>query len=519
MSSSIANNEQERSENGKVNDLDNFLLERQKPNSAMDKVVHNSQEKISINRKNSADADSMSRIQKETKLNDYLKQKRRRKKKRLTISVVNAQTANILEEFLQAQLLQHAIQTSSPEYQRVVEVDVTETTTPSGDTSSNFASSSNILREDSIPFADESDHEMRKTESLPHDVFTELPSEVGGKGLPVYHEKSKSAPYSQDDEDGWMHESRKKLPGSINPPPPPPPGTPHTPSDQGSNGSHSQLRPLPPVPYTGKPTGYTGSQRESLDRLNHLERRHSPAKKRSPPRAPDTLTLPASNSSHSHSSLADIDHDPTSANQKDFSQSPKIQSCMKPMKLRHSGSITSSDTDDADSHNTRGRKKKSMFKKAQERLQILLRVKKMRPADHEHMEYEGRESLDKKRPSYKKKSKKRNKDMSYLLDLADTYEPEYDGKVLEDRYIHTNKHILQTHTGGDDLNVVRSEDGTEHVFIVNDREETHIDKRWKMKESSNHGDGLFGKLRRLTSREKKNKIKGEYFLVYLESWH
>lgn len=476
-------------ENGDHSKLDKLLKERQSPNPSRDRIVQNSHEKFNKNRQNSADASCLSRSEKERKLDDFLKRKHRRRRKKVTESSVRADAAKILEEFLQAQLAQHAIQTSSPEYQRIVEISVTENTTPSGESSSFRASSSNILREDSIPYADESDVELKKSESVPHEDFVKFKGSDHDKGLPIHHEKSKSAPHSQDT---WIQSPVKKPPGIIRPPPPPPPGTPHSPSENGSSGSTSRLH---PVPYTGKtPDSSIPCSSESLDTNSSLGRRSSPHK-RGVPTAPDSLKLPFQTQSHSHSTTPITDNEQSHGSPIKHSQRFMSSKPIKP------GSETSSDTDSEGKHRTHGRKKKSVFKMAQHRIQNILRLKKHRAADSLEDEEDGYEgSVDEKKRKHRKKPKKHGK------------EKHDDGKkVLEERHIHTHKHIHQTHSGGDGKNIIRHEDVTETVDIINSKEKKHIEKNWKMKESTGSEGGFLGKLKRLTSHDKvkKNRMKGK----------
>lgn len=486
-------------ENGDHIKLDKLLKERQSPKPSRDRIVKNSHEKFNKNRQNSADASCLSRSEKERKLDDFLKHKHRRGRKSVTRSDVRAQAAKILEEFLQVQLEQQAIQTSSPEYQRIVEISVTENTTPSGESSSFRASSSNVLREDSIPYADESDVELKKSESVPHEDFVEFQGSDHAKGLPIHHQKSKSAPHSQN-EDTWIQRHVRKPPGIIRPPPPPPPGTPHSPSENGSSGSTSRLH---PVPYTGKtPDSSIPCSSDSLDTNSSLGRQSSPHKK-GIPTAPESVKLPTQLQSHSHSTTPITDNErshgsPTKHSQRFVSSKP-----IKP------GSETSSDTDSEGKHRTHGRKKKSMFKKAQHRVQHFLRLKKHRAADSMEDEEDGYEgSVDEKKRKHKKKPKKHDN------------EKHDDGKkVLEERHTHMHKHIYQTHSGGDGKNILRHEDVTETVDIINSKERKHIEKKWKMKESTGSESGFLGKLKRLASHDKgkKNRMTGKVLdEVYLE---
>ena len=509
MASSLNTEKEEINEEEKLN-LGKFLKERQNLDPSRDKIIQNSHEKQRQHRQNSADASNLSRSQKERKLDDFLKNKRRRRRgrKRLTISDVKAEAAKILEEFLQEQLAQQSVQTSSPEYQRIVEASVIETTTPSGESSSYLASSSNILREDSIPYADESDHELKKSESLPHENFVDLQGihdkEVPA-GLEIHHGKSKSAPYTHPDME-WRESPSKRSIGTVQPTPPPPPGTPHTPSENSSNGSGPLLH---PVPYTGKPTDSSiPCSSESLDTNNSLGK-HSRPKTSVPEVAPHSLNLPCPSQSHSRSTTPITDGEASSA-------SPTKHSYIKsPSRVKKSGSVSSSDTDSYNQQ-SRGRKKKSMFKKAQHRIQNFLRNKKHKGHDgDDEMDFyddddSPRGSFKEKRTKLKKSYKGRN-DIVDEADMVECNESGDDLNVLEERHIHKNKHIHQTHSGGDRMTVLRSEEAEETVDIVDRKEKKHIEKKWKMKESSGHDSGIFGRLWRLTLRDKdkKHNMKGK----------
>ncbi|XP_060570442.1 uncharacterized protein LOC132728787 isoform X1 [Ruditapes philippinarum] len=514
MASVLNTDKVEVNDEEKLN-LEHFLIKKQQPDPTRDKIIQNSKEKYSQSRQNSADASNLSRSQKERKLDDFLKNKRRRRrgKKRLTISDVRAEAAKILEEFLQEQLAQQAIQTSSPEYQRIVELSVFETTTPSGESSSCLASSCNILREDSIPYADESDNELRKAESLPHENFVELQG-FGGKevpaGLKIHHEKSKSAPYSEPDNE-WRQSPSTRLPGTVQPTPSAPPGTPHTPSENSSNGSGSLSH---PVPYTGKPNDSSiPCSSDSLDTNNSLGKPHSRPKRSIPEVAPHTLNLSGLSEPQSRSttSVNDDDDDKTS------STSPtKYTYTKSPHRVKKSGSVSSSDTDSTDQQ-MHGRKKKSMFKKAQHRMQNFFRNKKQKAHDGDdemdnHNDESPRGSLNEKttRPKkYSKKHDKGNYDTADMVDMADNYVPQGNETVLEERHIHRNKHIHQTHSGSDRKTVLRSEVSEETIDVVDKKEKKHTEKKWKMKESSGQDTGLFGKLKRLTLRDKRKRSMKE----------
>lgn len=493
----VSNGEHEDKENGDQFNLDKFLKERQSPNPSRDRIVHNSQEKFSKTRQNSADASCLSRSQKERKLDDFLKRKRRRRKK-VTINEVRAETAKILEEFLQEQLAQQSIQTSSPEYQRFVEVSVSEKTTPSGDNTSYAASGSNILLEDSIPYADESDGDLRKTESVPHEGFCEFQALDSAKGLPIHHDRSRSAPHSQN-EAIWIQSPGRKQPGTIRPPPPPPPGTPHSPSENGSSGSISRLH---PVPYTGKtPDSSVPSSSHSLNTFSNLERKSSPVKKEIPA-APDTSILPTQPHSHSRSTTPITDSELSN-------RSPTRHSHLQYPKHIKAGSETSSDTDSEGKYHTHGRRKKSMFKKAQHRVQNFFRKKKNRETDSQEDEADGFDaSQDEKKPKHRRKPKKHDKGKHATMDMPDYYIHTGENGILEESHTHRNKQIHQTHSHGDGRNVLRSEESTETVDITKGREKKHTEKKLKMKESSGHDGGVLSKLKRLTSRDKgKHSMK------------
>lgn len=501
--------------------LEDHLKDKCAPSEIRDRVVEESQEKVQKCR-NSADADALSRSQREKKLDNFLRQKkhsrRRRRRTRMTKSDVRAQAEKILEEFLQEQLRLQAIQTSSPEYQRYVEISVTENTTPSGG-SSGFQSSCNILREDSIPYADESDTEnaLRKAESLPHDEFSDIISgnNQAKSSLPIHHEKSKSAPYSHDE---YIHIGARgtKRPNFIQPPPPPPPGTPHSPSENSCENLSSL-----PVPYTGR--NELNKSVEFLANVSSLERRHSPAKKSMPATAPDTLFLssdkPSSGSSRSFTPSSDVSHSGARSKFSDSrSNSPtKSPRLVPPHSVPQSGYLTSSESD-SDKHYTKGRKKKSMFKKAQERVQALLKIHNKPKSAYED-EVDTDDHSDHK-PKHKKKSKKHSEKLMECsgghVDESDIFEPEDGVKVLEDTHMHTNRHIHQSHSNGDRHTVIRSTDSMEIIDSRTEKGKKHVEKHMKMKESTGHSGGFMGKLMRLTTRDKSKRsgenMKGNDFL-------
>ncbi|KAL4233091.1 hypothetical protein ACF0H5_007776 [Mactra antiquata] len=484
--------------------LEDHLRKKKVHSPEREKIVGESKEKAKEGR-NSADANDLSRSLKERKLENFLRQKKRRsrRKRNITRSEVRAQAEKILEEFLQEQLRQQAIQTSSPEYQRYTELSVTENTTPSGD-SSGFQSSSNALRQDSIPYADESDsehHALRRTESVPHDELNDMNSASypEGKGLPIHHEKSKSAPYSGADVLYERH-SRKR-PNRIQPPPPAPPGTPRNPSENSSESLSKY-----PVPYTGEQDG----KAEYLGNTSSLERRPSPAKKSMHAVVPASLSLSSNPISRDRSNTpSDLSHNGDLDTKPKYSDSSSSSPMKNAFFMAQSGYSTSSESDSDKHHSVKGRKKKSMFKKAQERVSVLLKLRhKSKSAPLDGVDCEDVYG-DHQRPKPKKRANKKqagNHSEKHIehVDESDIFEPEDGVRVIEDKHTHTNKHIHQTHGKHDQI--LRSTEAIEVIDTNNDKGKKHVEKTLKMKESSGgHHGGFIGKLRKLTTRDKSKK--------------
>ena len=509
------------SQDKKAEKLEKFLKNRKdhKDEKAQN-VVESSEAKARVSRMNSADVDSLSKSEKAEKFEKFLKRKRqgnRRRQKRVTVSDVKAEAAKILEEFLRSQLEHSDITTKSPvgRYERYVEVDITEETTPSSD-------GSGINRQDSIPFADEdeSDALLKKADSLPADHKEKYLGDSSDKlKVPIYHEKSKSAPDSSttintQNITQFVPKRAKTVP------PPPPPGTPHSISEEGS---------VERVPYVGIPQiDATGSQ--SSDQNSSL------------PHSADAYSLDTLDS-YKHSSFKSSDNDsisqqarvkhPTPPRQppdsldiiphlighkplpplseqngtKSHSLSPSPQKSSHSLHRRlfkKSGSVSSSDTDERSSGSFQDRKKKSMFKKAQERLRSFLKIQSDKESPSEIPDENFDQHHHHKPPKKHKKKKHHEKGhKDEVEDEMDVYEPP-SAKVLEERFTHTNKHIGQHHNqwGG---GLVRTEDAKEVVDINSPGEKKHIEKHWKIKESSDSGKGIMGRLRRMTSKEKSGK--------------
>ena len=509
-------------EKGRVaEELDQFLRGRSRPNIQVDGIVLRSQERAKTERKHSADADDLSRREKERKLEKLLSKQRRRRKSLITVTDVRVEAAKILEEFLQSQLREQSVQTKHDHpYQRFMEMRISEETTQTGDSTGHFTSHSTLEREDSIPYADDSEAErdLKKAGSLPHDDMLLTYASRSKPGVEIIHGKSKSVPYKGLDETALPRVSSKS---GLKPPPPPPPGTPFSPSD-GSGSKES----LSYVPYTGleidggvhnsgasldlqNSQGYSKSQEhitkdsvrpfpKETDRsyvkpwasssvINHTKIPQT--------KVPNSLDLP-SNDSKNRSMIV---HPSVKSGSPTKSISPR---------RRKSGSDSEIDSDsDPDSH-VKDRKKKPLYKRAQERFQLLI-------GKHKDISPEDEDAFSSKHSLSKKKEKKKQKKHAKLpVDDADSIDREdKQGTVLEDRYIHSNKHIHQTHSGQDNGIVIRTEESTEITDIVSDSEKKHIEKRLKVRESAEGGKGFFGRIKRMTSREKgaRKKIKGILF--------
>ena len=506
----------------KAEKLEAFLKNRRdNKDGKAQRLVEKSYEQARISRMNSADADSLSRIKKEEKLEKILKalkkrrRQRRRKDSNLTVLSVKAEAAQILEEFLRSQLENLEVVTKSPQgkYERYVEVDIIEETTPSSE-------GSGLNRQDSIPFADddESDLVLKKADSLPADHKEKYLGDSSDKlKVPVVHEKSQSAPHASttpaDNIPQYVPKRAKTAP------PPPPPGTPYSISEEGSEER---------VPYVGSPQltdqssslppSIDGHSLETLDDYKNSSYKSSdldtstaqtqvrhPTPERQPPDSLDIIPHLLRDKTLSPLSQ------PEKANRSHSSSpSPKKSRRSLHQKIfKKSGSVSSSDTEGGSSGSFQGRKKKSVFKKAQERLRSLLRLQNDEESPTEApAEKFGQEKKVVKKP--KKKSKHHGKgEKGKVDDEMDVYVPP-SGGVLEERFIHTSKHIDQHHNRWGS-GVVRTEDTTEVVDINGDSGKKHIEKHWKIKESSEGGKGIMGRLKRMTSRDKggKKQMKGK----------
>lgn len=507
----------------KAEKIDTLLKNRQAHrDEKAQKLVEQSHEQARVNRMNSADVDALTKSQKAEKLEKFLKRKRqgnRRRQKHVSVKTVRAEAAKILEEFLRSQLEDSSVIAKPREgrYERYVEVDITEETSPSSE-------GSGLNRQESIPFADEDDSDviLKKAESLPADHKEKYLGDSSDKlKVPIHHEKSRSAPHAS------TIENEENIPQYVpkrakTVPPPPPPGTPHSISEEGSEER---------VPYIGIPQADLAQLTDQSSSLPHSTDAHSidtlddyryssykssdhdsssqqtrvkhPTPERQPPDSLDII--PHLIGQKPLSPLSE--HDRTKSHSPSPSPQKSSQSLYRKI-FKKSGSVSSSDTDAGSSGSFQGRKKKSMFKKAQERFRSFLRIQ----SDQDSPTEIPRENFD-QRPKHVKKPKKKQKHhdkhaKDHVDDEMDVYEPP-SGKVLEERFTHTNKHIGQHHTqwGG---GFVRTEDATETVEISNGSGKKHIEKHWKIKESSDSGKGIMGRLRRMTSREKgsKKQIKG-----------
>lgn len=486
-------------------------------------IVQDSHAQAKVNRVNSADVDSLSKEEKAERLEKLLKRKRqgsRKRQRHVTRSKVTAEAARILEEFLRSQLESSDLATQPPigRYERYVEIDITEETTPSSE-------GSGLNRQDSIPFADEdeSDVVLKKADSLPADNKEKYLGESTDKvKVPIHHEKSRSAPHSSATvyPENIPQYVPKRARGV---PPPPPPGTPHSISEEGSDervlyagSTQSDIAQATDqsssLPHSAdaysietlddyKCSSYKSSDHDSGSQQTRVHQL-TPT-----PQPPDSLNIIPHLLGHKPlSPLSEQDRT------KSHSPSPSPQKSSQSLHrkiFKKSGSISSSDTDERSHGSFQGRKKKSMFKKAQERLRSFLKIQSDResPSEIPAENFEPRQTPSKK---IKKKQKQHDKNhRDDIEDEMDVYKPP-SAKVLEERVTHTNKHIGQHHNqwGG---GLVRTEDATEVVEINSGREKKHIEKHWKIKETSDSGKGIMGRLRRMTSREKsgKKQIKGK----------
>lgn len=432
-----------------------------------------------------------------------------RRKKKVSIVAINTDTKRILQEFLRRQLLQHSVQTSPRKYQRFVELDVTENTTSSQNSTEYNVSQCNLEIEGSIPFADEDDDfEMKKCESLPEDDFQKI-------GLEIHHGKSKSVPNQCRVEDEYVNYQLPKA--VLTSPPPAPPGTPHSLSEYGSDDLM-----LHDVPYIGQHASSSCSpSKDLLDDANKTDANISNSTdtfesklcnsgkrqdNQRPPKVPNFLSFPVQQHSQSKSPtlLSDVDqdhdvhleivhHSPSKTDSHHFVQ-------------EISGSVSSIDTEN-DQNYTQGRKKKSFIKKTKDKLQVLLnlRQKKNSVPVYRAETFQDEEGLEYNR--YPKKPYENSKGFDNISeDVTDTFEPHDEVTVLEENHVHISKHIHQTHIGPDKDTVLRTEDSVGIIDIQNAKQKKHIEAQWNIKQSTETA-GFMGKIRKLTKRDKKVKKK------------
>ena len=485
------------------------VLQNREEHERDERIMKTSDERY--DRMNLRDVDSLCKKEKEEKLENFLKRKRqgnRRRQKHVTVSDVKAEAAKILEEFLRSQL-EHSTKPSVGRYERYVEVDITEATSPSS--------------EDNIPFADEdeSDALLKKADSLPADHKEKYLGDSSDRlNVPIIHEKSKSAPDPSplahtENTQQYVPKRGKSVP------PPPPPGTPHSVS-----GESVERVPYVAVPQTdvasnqfsdqssSQTHSYDGYSLDTLDSYKHSSNKISDndttgqqgwGRHITPPRQPpDSLDI--------------IPHLIGNKPLHPLSEQSKIKSqeALSPQnqhrKLhKKSGSVSSSDTDERKNGTFHDRKKKSMFKKAQERLRSFLKIQSDKESPSDIPEENTDNFHNKPHRKHKKKKHHRQGMLEVAEDEMDVYEPPATGRVLEEQCTHTNKHIGQHHSqwGG---GLVRTEHTTQVLDITSPGERKHIEKHWKVKESSESGKGIMGRLRRMTSREKSTKkhVKGGY---------
>lgn len=171
-----------------------------------------------------------------------------------------------------------------------------------------------------------------------------------------------------------------------------------------------------------------------------------------------------------------------------------IQSDFEGRKKRHrSGSISSEDTDSPEVISP-DRKKKSIFKRAKERLNSFIHRKSQQRKDSRKIH-----DLENEKPTKIRTRNKKDKKESL---------------VLAERQTHKSGHVEQhRYKNGDQTGIFRSEEMWESTDI-NDKDkhnQKHVDRHRNVKEStdlSTSSGGLFGTLRRLSlKKSKKDRSK------------
>ncbi|KAJ8315246.1 hypothetical protein KUTeg_007396 [Tegillarca granosa] len=165
-------------------------------------------------------------------------------------------------------------------------------------------------------------------------------------------------------------------------------------------------------------------------------------------------------------------------------------------KKRHrSGSISSGDTDSPEEVISPDRKKKSIFKRAKERLNSFIQRKRSQQRKDSRKIYD----VDNEKPKRTRKRNKNGKKNSLVLTERQTH-----------RYGHVEQHRFKN---GDQTGILRSEETWESTDI-NDKEnrkQKHIDRHRNVKEStdlSTSSGGIFGTLKRLSlKKSKKDRSK------------
>lgn len=147
-----------------------------------------------------------------------------------------------------------------------------------------------------------------------------------------------------------------------------------------------------------------------------------------------------------------------------------------------------------------GRKKKSVFKRAKERL-----LHALRKQNEKNRKFNQNEKKDKSENKKSKKSKKSSSDHSTSAE------------ILEETHTHRRTHIKQSHRNDfNDHTMLRTEETVETTDISGPAKspKKHIRKTKKVKESTSGSftnDGITGTLKRLTSFRRGSKKKlGDY---------
>lgn len=162
-----------------------------------------------------------------------------------------------------------------------------------------------------------------------------------------------------------------------------------------------------------------------------------------------------------------------------------------------------------------GRRKKSVFKRAKERLIHVLRKKDEKDGKKNEKDKDTKTSRNEKSDK-KKKLKKKKHSVSDRSTCTS-------GEILEETHTHKRTHIKQSHGDASDHTLIRIEDTVETTDISEPAKSSkkHIKKTKKIKESTSGSfanDGIAGTLKRLTSFRKGSKKKhsgGKYLFILI----